>query len=506
MSCIQLVDTSASMESDSEDALLRHSHYDLVVVGSGSGGLGAAKTAAKNGARTLIVERLGRLGGDCTWYGCVPSKALIRCARACSEARRAHRFGVAGVDPARVGVDWPSVQRHVRGSQELIYRQDDSPEALAKDGVEAVLGQAASFVDAHTLALEPSSGTVTADRFVLCTGAGPSIPPIDGLEGVPFLTYETIFDIPALPDRLIVVGGGPIGSELAQAFARFGCRVTLVGTLLPREDEDVRAVIREAFLEDGVAFAEGRAQRVGAGASGQISLWTSSGERVEADALLIASGRRPRGLEALRLENAGVQYSAEGGIEVDSRFRTSARHIFAVGDCLGGLQFTHLAALQGGLAAFNAVALPVAGRPPDEDCPRCTFTHPEVASVGLAEDAAREAYGDELVVARRDARHVDRAVCEGETRGFIKVLHTRGGRILGATVVSPVAGETASELGVAIASGASMYSLGTTMHAYPTFSFGLFLEGAAFATGYLASLRSLRACCGPRLRGRLADV
>jgi len=515
-------DDGANMSSsrpflDHRDGSLHHRKYDVVVVGSGSGGLTAAKHAVRWGARTLLVEKLPRLGGDCTWFGCVPSKALIRCARAAKEARTAHQFGVTGYSPESVKVDWSVVRRHVRQSQQTIYGQDDSPDVLRKAGVDVVLGRLARFIDENTMELVPvgkdrgqqysgKNDTVRADRFILCTGAGPSLPPIQGLDKIPYLTYETIFEHPVLPSSLAVVGGGPIGSELAQAFARLGSKVTLVGTMLPREDEDVRKIMKQAFVEDGVALVGGRAEKVSQGFGG-ITLQVSGEEQIVAEALLVASGRRPKGLEALNLEAAGVDYDPDTGIQADTKLRTTASHIYAVGDCLGGLQFTHLSGTQGSIAALNALALPfgvaTAGPEPSK-CPRCTFTHPEVATVGLTIMEAKEEYGSAALTTIKHMSHVDRAVCEGETNGFIKVIHLENGKILGATVVAPVAGEIASELGLAIDSNRKLTSVGRSIHSYPTFSFGLYQLAGDFLLEYLLDLgplQTIRRLCGRRLRG-----
>eukprot|EP00927_Polykrikos_kofoidii_P035927 TRINITY_DN30411_c0_g1_i1.p1 TRINITY_DN30411_c0_g1~~TRINITY_DN30411_c0_g1_i1.p1 ORF type:complete len:522 (-),score=101.17 TRINITY_DN30411_c0_g1_i1:50-1555(-) len=491
--------------------------YDLVVIGSGAAGLTAAITAAKWGAKVVIIEKLNRLGGDCTWYGCVPSKALIRCARAAAEARTGARFGVVGVDPAAVRVDWQAVQKHVRGCQDHIYSHDDSPEKLTKEGVEVIAGRTACFQNPHTLQLTPtdeesgSAGsaptTITADRFIICTGAGPALPPIVGLESVPFATYETIFDLPTLPARLAVVGGGPIGSELAQAFARLGSKVTIVGKLMPREDDDVRVVMKRAFTADGITVIDGRAAKAEKGAKEDtVVLHTSDGTCVVVDVLLVSSGRRPRGLEALGLDKAFVKWSSEEGIIVDGKLMTTAKHIFAAGDCVGGLQFTHLAGMHGGLAAWNALmpGLTAQKAPAAQDCPRCTFTHPEVATVGMTEAEARAKCGGNLKVKTRNLERVDRAVCEGETEGFVKILYTKEGNIVGATVVASVAGEIASELGLAIKAGTRVGKVAMTIHSYPTFSFVLQQMAAEIYSEQLRKstpLSCVLSCCGRRLKG-----
>eukprot|EP00930_Biecheleria_cincta_P077635 TRINITY_DN6494_c0_g1_i1.p1 TRINITY_DN6494_c0_g1~~TRINITY_DN6494_c0_g1_i1.p1 ORF type:complete len:520 (+),score=90.36 TRINITY_DN6494_c0_g1_i1:31-1560(+) len=494
--------------------------YDVVVIGSGSGGLTAARYAKNLGAKVALVEKLPRTGGDCTWHGCVPSKALIRCARAVNDAKRGKSFGVVGVLEADVSCDWEAVKRHVSGCQEFIYGQDDSPEVLQKEGVEVITNRTASFVSAYELMLattadvpEVSADTrksITADRFIIATGAGPSLPPITGLDQVPYVTYETVFTMDSMPKRLIVVGGGPIGAELAQAFARLGSEVTIVGKLMPREDQDVRKVMNKVFQEDGIRVVEGRATKVEQRPGGIIAL-EAGGQLIEADRLLVSAGRKPVGLSTLQLERAGVKYS-DAGIQVNQKtLQTTASNIFAVGDCVGGLQFTHLAGYHGGVAAAQAVLprgpwLPKA--PPPVDCPRCTFTHPEVATVGLTQDEAFAKFGKEkTIVKMRSMSHVDRAVCEKETDGFIKIIYLKNGTVVGATVVAPVAGEMASELGLMIAAGIKIQKLASNMHAYPSFSFALFQMAAEINIESMkasSSLSMLKSCCGRRLRGTTA--
>ncbi|CAJ1458088.1 unnamed protein product [Effrenium voratum] len=366
----------------------------------------------------------------------------------------------------------------------------------------------ASFVDARTLQLTPVDETqgrelVSAAHFILCTGASPSLPPLAGLDKVPYLTYETVFDLESLPDSLAVIGGGPIGSELAQAMARLGAKVTMVGKLMPREDEDVRSVMSRVFEEEGISVLTGRAESVEAQGSGLV-LKTGDGQSASVQALLVAAGRRPKNLELLQLDRAGVKWT-KGGITVDAKLRTSAKHIFAVGDCLGGLQFTHLAGYQGAVAAFNCVQAISVKAPEMAAVPRCTFTHPEVATVGLTFQEATAQHGADKISARmRMLDHVDRAVCEGETNGFIKVIVLATGEIVGATVVSPAAGEIAGELGLAVAKRLKMSALASTIHSYPAMSFAV---QQIAADDYYQSLEQsrmlgcLRSCCGPRLHG-----
>jgi pyruvate/2-oxoglutarate dehydrogenase complex dihydrolipoamide dehydrogenase (E3) component len=434
--------------------------YDLVIVGAGSGGLSAAMFAVQLGARTAIVER-NLVGGDCTWTGCVPSKTLLKTAKVAHVMRTAEHFGLSSADPQ---VDFTKVMEHVRGVVGEIAAEE-SPEVLRSNGIEVVLGDA-KFVDPHTLVAGDT--ILEARRFLVTTGAHPFIPPIIGLEDVDYQTYETIWDLDALPCRLLVVGGGPLGCEMAQAFQRLGTSVTILTTedrLLPRDDPDASRVLGDVFDGEGIKVAYNtRVERAWQDREG-VYIGTKGSEFM-GDALLLASGRRPT-VAGLDLEKAGVLYD-QRGIKIDDNLRTNQRHIYAAGDCTGDLQFTHYAGWQATLAVRNAL-LPGTSRGVTDKVPWTTFTDPEVAHIGMLEVHAREKFGDSTTCKWPMAR-VDRARTDGNTAGFIKLVHKKDGTLLGATIVATRAGEMIHEWIVALTEGIKVGQLSNAIHVYPSYS------------------------------------
>jgi pyruvate/2-oxoglutarate dehydrogenase complex dihydrolipoamide dehydrogenase (E3) component len=436
--------------------------FDLAIIGAGASGLIAARFAAQLGARVALVER-DRIGGDCTWTGCVPSKSLIRVAKAAHELRTADRFGLAR---AAVAVDMSRVREYVYRKVQDIY-EPTSPQALEREGIVVVLG-AASFVDQRTLHV--GDRTIAARHYLVCTGASPVTPSIPGLGETPHYTYTNVFELQRLPESLIVIGGGPLGMELSQAFRRLGSQVTIVAPqLLPRDDPAAGNVIARVFAREGVRWTPGRATRVYLD-NGQIVVSTDSGCEARGTDLLVAAGRRPN-VTGLALDRAGVTYS-DRGIPVDDRLRTSIPHIYAAGDVLGGEQYSHIAGWQAFEATRNAL-LPgsASGRP--NPMAWVTFTDPEVAQVGLSEAAARERLGDAATIASWDIVRVDRAKCDDEEDGFIKLMADRRGVLVGATIVASRAGEMSGELSVAIAHGLTVGDVATAVHAYPTYTTAL---------------------------------
>jgi pyruvate/2-oxoglutarate dehydrogenase complex dihydrolipoamide dehydrogenase (E3) component len=431
--------------------------FDLAIIGAGSAGLTAAAFAAQLGAKVALIEK-SRPGGDCTWTGCVPSKALLKAAKVAHQVRTAARFGI--VSPAPVA-DMPAVRDFIRRAIAEVY-QPETPEALRTQGIDFVQG-AARFTSPSTLVA--GEREIRAKSFVIATGARPQIPPISGLERVPFLTYEQIFDNDHLPRTLTIIGGGPIGMELAQAYQRLGAQVTVIAArLLPKDEPEVRDTMQRVFEREGIRFVWAHAQSARTDGH-EIVVSTPAGE-ARGDLLLLASGRRPN-LADLDLGKAGVAHSATG-IPVDRHLRTNISHIYAAGDILGGYQFTHLAGWQAFQAARNAL-LPGTTSGLTDLVPWVTFTDPEVAHIGLTEQQARTKHGDSVHASRWPMTRTDRAICEDDTDGFIKIVST-GGIPVGATVVHARAGETIAELTLAIQHRLKLSDLAAAIHPYPTYA------------------------------------
>jgi pyruvate/2-oxoglutarate dehydrogenase complex dihydrolipoamide dehydrogenase (E3) component len=423
---------------------------DLLVIGGGTAGMVGAKTAASLGARVLLAER-DRTGGDCLWTGCVPSKALLAAADAAASARAAGRFGV---DVGGVRVDFSRVRKHLQAAIETI-RPVDSVEALQAAGITVATAEAVlTGPDTATV----GGRTVRFRYALLATGAAPVLPPIDGLAEADPLTSETVWDLAELPGRLAVLGGGPIGCELGQAFARLGSAVTVVDAdrLLPGETPEASELLTAALRRDGVTV------RTGAGVTAvrDGALRLADGSAVPFDRLLVAVGRRA-GTDGLGCAAAGVELADDGTVAVDGALRTANPRIWAAGDVTGSPQFTHTAGVHGSLAATNALL--GLRRTVDPVVPRVTYTSPEVASVGVAP-------GEGHSVRRVGHARVDRAITEGETEGSTTLVLDRRRRIVGATVVGPRAGEVLGELTLAVRRGLTTTDLAGTTHAYPTYS------------------------------------
>lgn len=457
--------------------------YDLIIIGGGTAGIIAARTAGKLGARVALVER-DRTGGDCLWTGCVPSKSLLAVAATAQRIRTGARFGVTSAEPR---VDFAAVMGHVR---DAIARTQpaDSPRALADAGAEVIVGDA-RFVGRTRLRVDGRS--LRFHRALVATGSTPAVPPIPGLGEIEPLTSDTVWELTELPERLAVLGGGPIGCELGQAFARLGSQVTLIEAadyLLPREEPRAGTALSTALTAEGVrvltsstitrvACNTGTAELTVSGPAGKAT--------VNADRVLVATGRSPRTRD-LGLNLAGVHLDEHGHVAVDAKLRTSNRRVYAAGDVTGVLPFTHVAGMQGSIAATNALLAPVRRLDP-ERVPWVTFTNPEVAHVGLTEDQARLRHGDAVRTRLVTHDHSDRAITEDDTGGFTHVLLDGEGRVLGATIVAPRAGEMIAEITALIARRGRLRDLASVVHAYPTWSGSVWTAAVAEADAALRS-------------------
>ena len=437
---------------------------DICVIGAGAGGLSVAAGASQLGARSVLIEK-GEMGGDCLNVGCVPSKALLAAAHSAETVRTSGRFGVNGHEPE---IDALKVRDHVRGVIETIAHHD-SQERFEGLGVQVLRG-AGRFVEPNLV--EAAGQQVRAKRFVIATGSSPLVPPLPGLDEVPYLTNETIFDLAERPEHLIVVGGGPIGLELAQAHRRLGAAVTVIEgfQIMGKDDPDAAEVVRQQLLTEGLTILEGTkvvaVERDGNGIAVKVMAGEAETEEtVKGSHLLIAVGRKAN-VEGLGLERAGIEYSPRG-IPVDARLRTSNKKVFAIGDVTGGFQFTHMAGYQAGIVIRNALfRLPA--KVDEKAVPWVTYTDPEVAQVGLTEAAARERHVDKAKVLTWSFQENDRAQAEGRTEGFIKVMLDGRSRILGATIVGAHAGELLQPWSLAISEGLKIGSMAKIIAPYPT--------------------------------------
>ena len=445
--------------------------YDLVVIGAGTAGLVAAAGAAglDIGLKVALVER-HLMGGDCLNVGCVPSKCLIRSSRAAADQLNTKPLGVEPVD--HVTVDFPAVMERIRKVRAGISHHD-SAQRFSKIGVDIFLGNG-TFIDGTTIGVGDTR--LRFKKAVIATGARATRPPVEGIEEVGFLTNETVFSLTERPDRLAVIGAGPIGCELAQAFQRLGSQVTLLHRrpyILNKEDPDAAVIVQKAIEEDGVKLVTGMTlRRAYRSETGKVLEFTNADgdvESVEVDEILMGAGRSPN-VEGLNLESAGVQYNKRG-VVVDDYLQTSNKRIFAAGDICMAWQFTHAADAAARIVLKNAFFSPFGlgkSKLSDLVMPWVTFTDPEVARTGLSAEEA-QAKGLDTTTIKIDMSGVDRALTDGETDGFLKVVHKKGSdEILGATLVSRHAGETISELTTAIVNKIGLSAMSSVIHPYPT--------------------------------------
>lgn len=430
---------------------------DICIIGAGSAGLSVAAGAVQMGARVVLIEA-GEMGGDCLNYGCVPSKALLAAGHKAHDTGQG-AFGTAGHDPAP---DFAAAKDHVRAVVDRIAPVD-SQERFEGLGVR-VIRESARFVS--DTELEAGPHRIKARRFVIATGSRPLLPPIPGLEHVSYHTNETIFDLRDRPGHLVIIGAGPIGMEMAQAHRRLGCRVTVIegAKALGKDDPEAAALVLDRLRGEGIEIAEGAQVSEVSGRDGAVRVETEDGRRFDGTHLLVAVGRQPN-VDTLNLDAAGVGHD-RAGVTVDKGMRTTNRHIYAIGDVAGGLQFTHVAGYQAGVIVRPMLfGLPAKVR--TDHIPWVTYTDPELAQVGLTEAAARDRFGARLFVARAGFEHNDRAIATGRDQGFAKVMVVKG-RPVGATIVGPQAGDLIQTWALAIASGLKMSAIAGMVAPYPT--------------------------------------
>ncbi len=434
--------------------------YDLAIIGAGSGGLSVAAAAAQFGQKVILFEK-GKMGGDCLNYGCIPSKALIAASKQAHTFRTSGKYGISVVEPK---IDFKKVHSYVQSVIAAIA-PNDSVERFEELGVKVVLGEA-RFRGAKSV--ETKEGIFSAKRFVIATGSRAAVPPIPGLASVSYFTNETIFENTKLPKHLAIIGGGAIVVELAQAHRRLGSDVTVIEAFEPlaKDDPELANIVIESLRADGIKILTRAAIKKISKSKTGIVIETEGHGKITGSHLLVAAGRVAN-VEGLNLEAAGVAYTAKG-VTVDKGFRSSQKHVYAIGDVAGGLQFTHVANYHAGLVIRNALfRLPVKNR--TDIIPHITFSDPALAQIGLTEAEALRQFGSSVTVVRWPFHDNDRAQAEGKTSGLIKAVIGKRGKILGVGIVGAQAGEIIQPWVLAMTEGLKIKSIASMVAPYPTF-------------------------------------
>ena len=431
---------------------------DLLVIGAGSGGLSVAAGAVQMGAKVVLLED-HKMGGDCLNYGCVPSKALIAAGKQAHTLRTGARFGVAGVVPQ---VDYAAAKDHVNNVIATIAPVD-SVERFEGLGVR-VIQDRGRFIDGNTV--KAGTHEITARRVVIATGSSPFVPPIPGLDKVPYLTNETLWDLRDLPKHLLIVGGGPIGIEMAQAHLRLGSKVTVIEGMkaMGKDDPELAKIVLDRMRDEGMVIEENAMAEEISGAQGDITVKAKDGRVFKGTHLLMAVGRSAN-MKDLGLEEAGIEYD-RGGIWVDASMKTTNNKVYAIGDVAGQLQFTHVAGYHAGVV-IRSILFGLPSKAKQGHIPWATYTDPELAQVGLTEQQARGEHGDKVEVARFEFHENDRAIAEGKTTGLIKVMVVKG-RPVGASIVGASAGDLIGVWALAIANNLKMSQVAGMVAPYPT--------------------------------------
>lgn len=449
--------------------------FDVVVIGGGAAGLTSSGMAAHLGAKTMLIEA-EKLGGDCTWTGCVPSKILIKAGKVAQQMRQAGKYGLIDTEPQ---IDFKKVIEHVHSVRQDIYEEADAPENFEAMGIDVVQGRA-SFKDDHTVEIAFKNGdtrTVTSRYFFICAGASAMVPPIEDIDSVDYLTSESLFEIEKLPEELIIIGAGPIGTEMAQAFNRLGAEVTVIDQaerIMTNDDPELAEILHSRLKEEGVEYVLGAEVNRIDRENGKIQVEVEvkaegASETITGNSLLLATGRSAN-VDGLNLEAAGINYT-DKGVDINDKCRTNISHIYACGDITGEYQFTHMSEHMAKVAVQNAL-LKIPKMMDREHVPWCTYADTELAHVGATEQQLKDE-GKNYEVFRFPYSKVDRAVMESESEGMIKIFATKwGGKILGASVAGTNAGELICEYAVAMKNGVSLSNVADTIHPYPTYGLG----------------------------------
>lgn len=445
--------------------------YDVIVIGGGAAGLTASGMSVNFGAKTLLIEA-NKMGGDCTWHGCIPSKTLLHAAKIAHQLRRGAEFGISSRE---IELDGKSVFEHIRKIRQSVYVEADQPSIYQNMGMDVEFGMA-KFIDSHTIELRDSTPHyITSRYFVIATGSKAVIPSIDGLSEVPYLTNESLFELEDLPEKLTIVGAGPVGIEMGQAFQRLGVKVTVIDLLpviLSKDDSEFSEGLKSTLEKEGITFyLNSRIKSVEKkGDDITVHLSVAGAEHtVESDAILLATGRKAN-ISSLQPEVAGINCN-QLGIQVDDHCRTNIRNIFACGDVTGRYQLTHMSEHMAKVAVTNAL-LKVPLKIDRKNVPRCTYTDPEIAHVGATQKSL-EANNISYHLYRFPFNKIDRAITDDETTGMIKVFAKKwNGKILGATIMGVHAGDLIGEFALAMKNGITLRNMADTIYPYPTYALG----------------------------------
>lgn len=440
--------------------------YDAIVLGAGPVGMVASKVLHGMGKKTALIEK-NKIGGDCTWYGCVPSKALVKSGIIAHAMSEHSQYGIEAV------IEHFNAKDALRRARQKAQHVGgfEPAEVWEKAGIDVVMGEF-GFSDSHTLS--EGNRQITAKKILVSTGARAFIPDISGLKDVPYLTNQTLFDLQEVPESMLILGAGPIGVEMASAFVRLGCKVFVLNRskgILNHDDPDFSSILRLKLEKEGVVFIEEMDTLRFWNEEGKIAAEFCQDEvchTIRADRLLIAAGRTPE-TEALHVDKAGIALDSRGFITVNQNLQTSVPHIYACGDCTGGYMFTHVAEYEAVTAATN-MALPFNKSVNYDHVAWCTYTDPELAQAGLTEAQAREKYGDSIQIYTHDYAHVDRGICEEQTEGKAKFILDKKGYILGATILGERAAELINLIQVVKTQKIPFYKIGQAIHVYPSYN------------------------------------